>query len=131
MKKDTLIEIILGTIGGLTFAIGMCMGLIKEWNMFIPGIIVGAIGFILLLCIIPIYRKSHPRKIEKKEKNIGLIIAIIVAVLGALIMGFGMSKVMVEQSSQTDMIVGIIIGVIGLIICVLDFPIYTYIKQNQ
>ena len=130
MKKDTLFEIILGTIGGLTFAIGMCMGLMKEWNMLVPGIIVGIIGFLMLLCIIPIYRKSHPKKQEKKDINVGLVTAIVVAIVGALIMGFGMSKVMVENPSQSDIILGIITGVVGLIICVLDFPIYTYLKQK-
>ena len=34
MKKETLLEIILGIIGGLVFAIGMCMCLIPEWNLF-------------------------------------------------------------------------------------------------
>lgn len=131
MKKDTLIEIILGTFGGLIFAIGMCMGLIEKWDMLVPGIVVGIIGFILLLCIIPVYRKGHPKKLEKKSMNTGLVLAIIVVTVGALIMGFGMSKVMIENPSQTDMLMGIIIGVIGLIICVLDFPIYAYLKQNK
>ena len=45
MKKETLLEIILGTIGGLIFAIGMCMGLIPEWDMLNVGIIVGYYGF--------------------------------------------------------------------------------------
>lgn len=62
MKKETLLEIILGTIGGLIFAVGMCMCLIPEWNMFKIGIIVSIIGFIILLCIIPVYRSSHPKK---------------------------------------------------------------------
>ena len=61
MKKETLLEIILGTIGGLVFSIGMCMCLLPEWNMFIPGMIVSIAGFIILLGIIPIYRKEHPR----------------------------------------------------------------------
>ena len=30
MKKETLLEIILGTIGGLVFAIGMCMCLLLK-----------------------------------------------------------------------------------------------------
>ena len=50
MKKETLLEIILGTIGGLVFAIGMCMCLIPEWNLLATGIIVAIIGFIILLC---------------------------------------------------------------------------------
>lgn len=62
MKKETLLEIILGTIGGLIFAIGMCMCLVTEWNMLTIGVIVAVIGFIILLCIIPVYRKNHPKK---------------------------------------------------------------------
>ena len=65
MKKETLLEIILGTIGGLVFAIGMCMCLIAEWNMFTAGVIVALIGFIILLCIIPVYRSTHPKKQHK------------------------------------------------------------------
>lgn len=32
MKKSTFVSMILGTIGGILFALGMCMGLIEEWN---------------------------------------------------------------------------------------------------
>lgn len=45
---------IMGTIGGILFAIGMCMCMIKEWNAFQQGIIIGVIGIILLLSLIPI-----------------------------------------------------------------------------
>ncbi len=131
MKKETLLEIVLGTVGGLIFSIGMVMGLMKEWNMLIPGIIVGIIGFIILLSIIPIYRKTHPKKERIKPINVGFTIAIITVIIGALIMGFGMSMVMVGTPSQSDIIIGIIIGIIGLIICVLDFPIYIYLKKDK
>ena len=130
MKKETLLEIILGTIGGLVFAIGMCMCLIPEWNLFTAGLVVAVIGFIVLLCIIPIYRKEHPKK-QHGPINKGLVLTFIIGVVGSLIMGFGMSKVMVGEASQTDMLVGIITGIIGLIICVLNYPIYTYIKSNK
>ena len=46
-------------------------------------------------------------------------------------MGFGMSKVMGEQTSTADMIIGIITGIVGLVICVLNYPIYAYIKSNK
>lgn len=132
MKKETLLEIILGTVGGLTFAIGMCMCLIPEWNMFTAGIITGIIGFIILLGIIPVYRSSHPKKAkESKPTNWGIIIAWTVGVIGALIMGFGMSKIMVGDTETSDMVVGLITGVVGLVICVLDYPIYAYIKSNK
>lgn len=130
MKKDTLLEIILGTIGGLIFAIGMCMCLIPEWNMFKAGVVIAIIGFIILLCIIPIYRKSHPKK-EHGPIDIGLVTTWTVGVVGALIMGFGMSKIMVGETSTSDMIVGLITGVVGLVICVLNYPIYAYIKSEK
>ena len=62
MKKETLLEIVLGTIGGLIFAVGMCMCLIPEWNLFNAGVVVAIIGFIILLCIIPVYRTHQDRK---------------------------------------------------------------------
>ena len=42
-----------------------------------------------------------------------------------------MSRVMINESSQSDMLVGIITGSIGLIICVLNYPIYAFIKDNK
>ena len=130
MKKETLLEIILGTIGGLVFAIGMCMCLLPEWNMFTPGVVVTIVGFIVLLCIIPIYRKEHPRK-PHGPINWGLVLTFVVGIVGSLIMGFGMSKVMVGEASRSDMLVGIITGVVGLIICVLNYPVYSYINSNK
>ena len=130
MKKETLLEIILGTIGGLTFAIGMCMCLIPEWNLFKAGVVVSIIGFIILLCIIPVYRKEHPRK-PHGPINWGIVLTFVIGIIGSLIMGFGMSKIMVGEPSQNDIIVGMITGVVGLVICVLNYPIYSYIKSNK
>ena len=130
MKKDTLLEIILGTIGGLVFAIGMCMTLIPEWNLFNLGVVITVIGFILLLCIIPVYRSTHPKK-QHAPINWGIVFTWIIGVVGALIMGFGMSKVMIDAPSQSEFILGIVVGIIGLLICVLSYPIYSYLKSNQ
>ncbi len=128
MKKETLLEIILGTIGGLVFAIGMCMCLIPEWNLFKAGVVVAILGFIILLCIIPIYRSNHPKK-EHGPINWGIVFTWIIGILGALVMGFGMSKVMIESPSKTDLLIGIITGIIGLLVCVLNYPIYSYLKK--
>lgn len=130
MKKETLLEIILGTIGGLIFAVGMCMCLVTEWDMLKIGVVVAIIGFIILLCIIPVYRKNHPKK-PKGEINWGIILTFVIGIIGSLIMGYGMSKVMVGEASNKDMIIGIITGVVGLIICVLNYPVYSYIKSDK
>ena len=71
MKKETLLEIILGTVGGSVFAIGMCMCLIPEWDLLKVGAVVTGMGFIILLCIIPVYRTSHPKR--NVEKLIGAL----------------------------------------------------------
>ena len=130
MKKDTLLSIILGTIGGLVFSVGMCMCLVTEWNMFTPGVIVSIIGFIILLCIIPFYRKDHPKK-ERGPINWGLVITWTVGVIGSLILGVGMSLIMVGEATKTDMIIGMITGVVGLLVCVLNYPVYSYIKSDK
>ena len=130
MKKDTLLEIILGTIGGLIFAVGMCMCLIPEWNLFNAGVVISIVGFIILLCIIPVYRTNHSKK-EHGKINWAIVFTWIIGVVGALIIGFGMSKVMVDNPEGTDMLIGIVVGVIGLLICVLNYPIYSYLKASK
>ena len=130
MKKETLLEIIFGTIGGLVFAIGMCMCLIPEWDLFKAGVVVAILGFIILLCIIPVYRKNHPKK-EHTPINWGIVFTWIIGIVGSLVMGFGMSKVMVGDPTKTDLLIGIATGIIGLLICVFNYPIYSYLKSNK
>ena len=130
MKKDTLIGIILGTIGGLLFAIGLCMCLIPEWNTFVGGVIAAAIGFIILLAIIPIFRRGRAPK-ERKPIDKGLALTWTVGVVGSLVMGFGMSRLLAENVSGSDMVVGMIAGIVGLLICVLNYPIYAYLRKGN
>lgn len=59
MKKSSFVAMILGTIGGVLFALGMCMAMLPEWNAFKPGIIfcvigiiIGLVGIVALLCLI-------------------------------------------------------------------------------
>lgn len=130
MKKETLLEIVLGTIGGLVFALGMCMCLIPEWNLFNAGVVVAIFGFIILLCIIPVYKSNHPSK-PHKPVNVGFVMAWVIGIVGALVMGFGMSKTMVDGAGSSDMLMGIVIGIVGLIICVLDYPVYSYLKKDK
>lgn len=61
----------------------------------------------------------------------GYVIAWVIGIIGSLVMGFGMSRVMMDDPSKFDMLIGIITGVVGLLICVLDYPIYAYIKGNK
>ena len=40
--------LILGTIGGVFFALGMCMALLPEWGLKTQGVVCGVIG--LAIC---------------------------------------------------------------------------------
>lgn len=52
MKKSSFITMILGTISCIFFALGMCFCMV--WNHMIPGIIIGLVGIIILMCLIPL-----------------------------------------------------------------------------
>ena len=49
--KSVFVNLLLGVVGGLLFAIGMCMCLLPEWNAFNQGVIVTAIGAVILLAL--------------------------------------------------------------------------------
>lgn len=117
MKKSTFVAMILGTIGGILFALGMCMALIPEWNAFKPGVILGVIGAVVLLIMALVWRKmEHKAPIQVSGKTIG---ASLIGIIGALLLGVGMCLTMV----WSHMIVGIIIGVVGIVVllCLIPF----------
>lgn len=57
MKKENFVTLILVTIGGILFAVGMCMCLLPEWNAFTQGVVVSAVGAAVLLAMLIVRRK--------------------------------------------------------------------------
>ena len=57
MQKKNFVSMILGTIGGLLFAIGMCMCLLPEWGAFPQGVVIAAVGAAVLLILLIVRRK--------------------------------------------------------------------------
>ena len=45
---------LLGIVGFIVLDVGICMTMV--WNMLIPGIVVGIVGIVLLLCLIPVVK---------------------------------------------------------------------------
>lgn len=108
---------ILGTIGGILFALGMCMALISEWNAFQPGVIMGVIGAVVLLVMVLVWRKMENKApVKPSGKTIG---AILIGIAGALMLGVGMCLTMV----WSNMVVGIIVGIVGIavLLCLIPF----------
>jgi len=60
--------------------------------------------------------------------------AIAVGVIGALIMGTGMSLAMTDIGSALGslaMVIGIVIGVLGMILVALAYPVYNRVLKNE
>ncbi len=117
MKKSHFVAMILGTIGGILFALGACMTMIPEWNAFQQGIIMGVAGLVVLLVMALVWRKmenKQPVKLSGKT-----IAAVLMGIAGALLLGVGMCMTMV----WSNMIVGIVIGIIGIVVllCLIPF----------
>ena len=117
MKKSALVAMILGTVGGVFFALGMCMVLLPEWGMFNQGIACGVIGLVILLVDLLIWRRMEGKApIHVTPKAVGTVV---VGVLGALLLGVGMCLSMVFG----NMVLGIAVGIAGIIVLLLLIPL--------
>lgn len=117
MKKSNFIALILGTIGVVFFALGMCMAMLPEWGMFNQGIVCGVIGLVVLLITVFIWRKMEGKApIKLNTKTVG---AVVVGVLGALLLGVGMCLTMVFGK----MVLGIVVGLVGIVVLLMLIPL--------
>lgn len=69
------------------------------------------------------------RRLDSSATRKGTVVALIVGILGALIMGTGMSCCMVW--AETMLIPGIIIGVAGMTMAGAAYPIYARITAKE
>lgn len=124
MKKENFISLVMGTVGGIVFAIGMCMCLIQEWNAFSQGIIVGVIG-LAILCIMLVVRRKMQGKpaIEFSIKAVGIVA---LGIIGSLIFGAGMCMTILWQGL---MIPGIVVGIVGIVLLFCLIPLCVGIKS--
>ena len=122
MKKSSFAALIMGTIGGIFAALGMCMCLLPTWDAFRPGVIMGCIGIAILLITVIVWRKmTNKDPVRMSGKT---LLAIILGIVGALMLGVGMSLAMVWK----QMIFGIILGIAGIILLIFLIPLVKGLK---
>lgn len=122
MKKSSFVAMLLGTVSGVLFALGMCMALIPEWSAFQPGIVFGCVGLLLGVVTVVVWRKmEHKAPIRFSAKT---ILAAVVGVVGALALGVGMCFCMVWGK----MVIGIIIGLAGIVVLLCLIPLIKGLK---
>jgi uncharacterized membrane protein YeaQ/YmgE (transglycosylase-associated protein family) len=72
---------------------------------------------------------AYVRKLDRSVANKATTWSLVIGIIGALIMGTGMSLCMV--ASKSFMVLGIVIGVIGMGIVAVAYPVYTRILKKE
>ena len=122
MNKKNFVSIMMCAIGGILFAIGMCMCLLPEWNAFRPGVVIAVIGAVVLLMLLLVRRRMEGKPaIHLSGKAVG---SVLLGIVGALVLGVGMCMVMVWSM----LIPGILVGVVGIVLLLCLIPLIKGLK---
>jgi hypothetical protein len=122
MKKKDFVTLIMSTVGGILFALGMCMGLVPEWNAMKEGIVIGVIGVVVLLAMVMVRRKMDGKPaIVLNGRTIGTTL---LGVVGAVVLGVGMCMTMIWNM----LVSGIIVGIVGIVLLLCLIPVIKGLK---
>lgn len=122
MKKKDFVTLILSTIGGILFALGMCMALLPEWGAMRQGIVIGVVGAVVLLAMVPVRRRMDGKPaIVFSGKAIGTTL---LGIAGAIALGVGMCMTMIWNM----MVPGIAVGIVGIVLLLCLIPVIKGLK---
>lgn len=69
-RKGAAVSIVMGIIGALTLGIGMCCAMVWMGQWFVPGIVIGLVGIILVSLVYPLYTHITQKEREKVAPEI-------------------------------------------------------------
>ena len=122
MKKKDFVTLIMGVVGGILFALGMCMALLPEWGAMTQGVVMGAVGLVVLLAMLLVRRKMDGK--PAIVFNGKAIATTLFGVLATVVFGVGMCMTMVWNM----MVPGIVIGIVGIVLLLCLIPICKGLK---
>ena len=122
MKKKDFVTLLMSTVGGILFALGMCMALLPEWGAMTQGVVIGAVGLLVLAVMLMVRRKMDDK--PAIVFNGKAIATTLFGVLAAVVFGIGMCMVMVWNM----MVPGIVVGIIGIVLLLCLIPICKGLK---
>jgi len=130
MKKKNFVSLLFGTVGGILFALGMCMCLLPEWGAFTPGVVIATVGAVVLLVLLLVRRKMAGKPaVHISGKAVGAVLlgivgALVLGIVGALVLGVGMCMAMVWSM----LVPGIVMGVAGILLLLCLIPLVKGLK---
>ena len=123
MTKKNFVFLVSTVIGTLLFGLGMCMCLLSEWNAFIPGVFVTALGVLVLLALTLMCWIMAGKPVATVDWN--KVRKIAYCVFAVLVLGAGMAMIMAFDGL---MILGIIVGIIGIALTLGIIPVLKGLK---
>jgi len=117
MKLSSFVTMILGTVSGMLFSLGMCMTRVSEFGSFKVGVIFGVIGLVLGIITFFVWRKMENKAPIKF--NLKKILFAVFGVVGALVLGVGMCFCLVWD----NLVLGVAIGCAGIVMLISLIPI--------
>ena len=124
MKKKDFLFLLLTTVAGLMFALGMCMCLVPEWNLFKPGVVVTGLGLLALMVVALAAWIRAGKPVAKI--NWALTGKIAYGVVSALVLGAGMSMILVFENL---LLPGMIVGMVGIVMLLCLIPLCKGLKE--
>ena len=122
MKKKDFVTLMMSVVGGILFALGMCMALLPEWNAMTQGVVIGAVGLAVLLVMLLVRRKMDGKPaIVFSGKAIATTLF---GIFSTVVFGVGMCMTMVWNM----MIPGIAVGIVGIILLLCLSPVCKGLK---
>lgn len=122
MKKSSFAALIIGTVSGVLFALGMCMALLPEWDSFREGVVFIGTGIVLGINTLVLWCRMENKKLPKmNRKN---VVRTLYGILSALVFGVGMCLCLVGQ----QIVWGTLVGLLGMVMLIALIPMIKGIK---
>ena len=122
MSKKDFVTLIMSVVGGILFALGMCTALLPEWGAMTQGVVMGAVGLVVLLAMLLVRRKMDGK--PAIAFNGKAIATTLFGVLATVVFGVGMCMTMIWDM----MVPGIIVGIVGIVLLICLIPICKGLK---
>ena len=122
MKKSSFLALVMGSVSGVLFALGMCMALLPEWDVFTEGVVSGAAGILLGIITALIWCKMENKKLPKM--NAKIVFRAVYAIAAILVLGLGMCMCLVWE----NFVWGTLVGLLGIVMLIALIPIIKGIK---